>query len=316
MLNTGRMDGGRSAQAPAAVVMIRPHRFTPNPQTQADNAFQTAADTDPAGTRRRAHDQVSRAAEVLSARGVRVHLFEDESDTTPDSVFPNNWLSTHAGGLVGVYPMYAPNRRLERRADIIEMLKREYRVREVVDYSGWEPDGVFLEGTGAVVLDHADRTAYAVRSLRSDALLLERFCARFNYEPVLFDAEDASGRPVYHTNVLMCIATDFVLIGLDMVRGRRERRQLAYRLEASGRRVVALRAEQVFAFAGNAIELQGESGRFLVLSQRARQSLTSAQIEAIEAHVPMLPIDVDTIERAGGSIRCMIAGIHLQRRAA
>jgi len=197
--------------------------------------------------------------------------------------------------------MYAPNRRLERRADIIEMLKREYRVREVVDYSGWEPDGVFLEGTGAVVLDHADRAAYAVRSLRSDALLLERFCAR---------------RPVYHTNVLMCIATDFALIGLDMVRGRRERRQLAYRLEASGRRVVALRAEQVFAFAGNAIELQGESGRFLVLSQRARQSLTSAQIEAIEAHVPMLPIDVDTIERAGGSIRCMIAGIHLQRRAA
>ena len=173
-------------QAPAAVVMVRPHRFTPNPETAADNAFQSLAAKEAAqavaGT---AHREVTAAAERLEAEGVRVHLFEDEGERdTPDSVFPNNWFSTHSGGHVAIYPMYAPSRRRERRADVIEMLKSEYRVQDVIDYSGLEQDGLFLEGTGAMVLDHLARVAYTARSNRADPVALERFSTHFNFEPM------------------------------------------------------------------------------------------------------------------------------------
>ena len=207
----------RSVQAPASAIMIRPHHFWPNSETAADNSFQQQPQTtDAARVARAAHDEVTRAAETLRAAGIGVHLFDDISDQTPDSVFPNNWFSTHPGGHVAIYPMFAPNRRRERRGDVIEMLKRDYRVQEVVDYSGLEPDGLFLEGTGAMVMDHLDRVAYAIRSKRTDPIILERFCSHFGYEPMVFDAADAAGLPVYHTNVLMCIATSFVMIGLDL----------------------------------------------------------------------------------------------------
>ncbi|MEM7669144.1 MAG: arginine deiminase-related protein, partial [Pseudomonadota bacterium] len=187
----------RSVQAPSAVVMIRPHHFRPNAQTAADNSFQTAPDGfDEDAVARAAHDEATVAAARLADAGIRVHIFEDESRETPDSVFPNNWFSTHPGGHVAIYPMFPPNRRRERRMDVIEMLKRAYRVQEVVDYSGLEPDGLFLEGTGAMVLDHSDRVAYAVRSNRTDPVVLERFCAQFGYEPMVFDAEDRFFTPI------------------------------------------------------------------------------------------------------------------------
>lgn len=231
----------RSVQAPAAVVMIRPRRFTPNTETAADNAFQSAAaDFDRAAVAEAAYREVSLAAETLEGRGVRTHLFADDTDETPDSVFPNNWFSTHPGGHVAIYPMFAPNRRKERRADIVEALKRAYRVQDVIDYSGLEPDGLFLEGTGAMVLDHIDRVAYAVRSNRTDPVALERFCTHFNYEPMVFEARDARGVAVYHTNVLMCVATDFVMIGLDMIADDARRAEIVKRFEESGREIVAL----------------------------------------------------------------------------
>lgn len=162
-----------SIQAPSSIVMIRPHHFAFNTET-GDNAFQSVFATvdNIAG---RAHSEISRAAEILSGHGVKVHVFEGENPRTPDGVFPNNWFSTHAGGHVAMYPMKAPNRRLERRLDIVEMLKREYRVQDVIDYSGLEQDGSFLEGTGAMVIDHLDRVAYAVESDRTSPILLERF---------------------------------------------------------------------------------------------------------------------------------------------
>ena len=181
-----------SVQAPSAVIMVRPHRFRPNQQTLADNAFQ--ADTGELDLDRvaaSAFDEVSRAADVLKSAGVTVHLFEDDSDDRPDSVFPNNWISTHSGGHVALYPMFTPNRRRERRGDIVEHLKARYRVQDVIDYSGLEYDDVFLEGTGAMVLDHEFRIAYAARSNRADPVALERFCTNFGYEPMLFDAVDA-----------------------------------------------------------------------------------------------------------------------------
>ena len=229
-------------------------------------------------------------------------------------MFPNNWFSTHPGGHVAIYPMFAPNRRRERRADIIEMLKADYRVQDVVDYSGLEPDGLFLEGTGAMVLDHIDRVAYAVRSNRTDPIALERFCAHFNYEPMVFDARDADGTAVYHTNVLMCIATEFVMIGLDMIADDVRRDHVVQRFEESGRQVIALSTPQIAEFAGNAIELQGGTGRVLALSARALQSLTPAQLDIIGQSAAPLPLDVATIELGGGSVRCMLAGIHLSRR--
>ena len=306
----------RSAQAPSSVVMIRPHHFWPNRETSSDNAFQQSADgLAPEAVAKAAYDEVTQAAEDLRAAGVEVHVFEDEGDQTPDSVFPNNWFSTHPGGHVAIYPMFAKSRRAERRADIIEMLKRDYRVQEVVDYSGLEQDGLFLEGTGSMVLDHLDRVAYAAKSNRLDPIALERFCAQFGYEPMVFGATDARGTPVYHTNVLMCIATDFVLICEDMIDDRARRAEVRSRFTQSGRQVISLSQEQIAEFAGNALEVQGAAGRLLVLSARAEAALTPQQRSLIGESVATVPLAVPTIEMAGGSVRCMIAGIHLSRRA-
>jgi hypothetical protein len=306
----------RSIQAPSSVVMVRPHRFLPNPETADDNVFQvTPSHLDPNEVSAAAYREVTEAVEKLEAAGVHVHLFEDEgNDDTPDSVFPNNWFSTHPGGHVAIYPMYSPSRRRERRSDIIEMLKREYRVQDVIDYSGLEPDNLFLEGTGAMVFDHIARVAYTARSNRANEVALERFSTHFNFEPMYFDAEDDFGHPIYHTNVLMCIATAFAMVGFETMTIAARAAQVRERLEESGRHVISLTRQQLKDFAGNAIELSGTDGQILVLSQRAYDSLTQDQREIIGESAELLPVSVPTIEMAGGSVRCMIAGIHLSSR--
>jgi hypothetical protein len=303
-----------SVQAPGAVVLIRPHHFASNPETAVDNAFQRV-DTERAATdvARAAYDDATRLAEALEGAGITVHLFEDDDESRPDSVFPNNWFSTHAGGRIAVYPMFSPNRRLERRSDVLELLKQRYRVQEVVDYSGLEVDGLYLEGTGAMVLDGLNRVAYTVRSNRADPIVLERFCTAFGYEPMVFDAE-LDGVPIYHTNVMMCIGTDFALVGLDLMTNPDRRAEIAERLVEPGRELIELSNEQITDFAGNAIELQGTQGRVLALSERADRSLTPGQRAIIEKSARILAVDVSTIELEGGSVRCMIAGIHLDKR--
>lgn len=306
----------KSIQAPGAVVMIRPHHFHPNPETADDNAFQRK-DTGASAQviAEIARDEVSAAAAALEAAGVTVHVFDDfGAQKTPDSVFPNNWFSTHSGGHVAIYPMYSPNRRRERRIDVIDMLKAQYRVQDVIDYSGLEYDGLFLEGTGAMVLDHLDRVAYTARSNRANAVALERFCTHFNFEPMAFSSADSAGCPIYHTNVLMCIGTEFALIGLDMITDPLRRSEILTRLQATGREVIALDERQIHEFAGNAIELSTETGRILAMSARAKASLNPDQIGIIERSARILPLSVPTIEMAGGSVRCMLAGIHLARR--
>lgn len=302
-----------SVQAPAAVVMVRPHHFTVNTETAADNAFQAKADL-PADIAARAFDEHAAAVAALGDMGVRVHVFDGDNPATPDCVFPNNWFSTHAGGHVAIYPMKAPNRRLERRADVIEMLKARYRVQDVIDYSGLEPDGLFLEGTGAMVLDHIDRVAYAVQSDRTNPVALERFCTHFNFEPMVFPAADSAGVPIYHTNVLMCIGTDFAMIGASMITDAARRDEILARLRQSGRDLVDLSEDQIAQFAGNAIELQGTERRILALSTTAHAALRPNQIAMIEQSATLLPLDIPTIEMAGGSVRCTIAGIHLSPR--
>ncbi|MGB4137245.1 MAG: arginine deiminase-related protein [Microbacterium sp.] len=303
-----------SVQSPAAVVVIRPHAFQVNPETAADNAFQRTPGADDAGTAARALEEVTRVVETLRGRGVTVHVFEDESTDTPDSVFPNNWFSTHAGGHIAIYPMYAPNRRRERRSDVVEFLKRRYRVQTVLDYSGLEPDGVFLEGTGAMVLDHMMRVAYVARSRRADPIALERFCTDFQFEPLVFNTTGPAAEPIYHTNVMMSIASSFALVGLDLIVDPLRRAEVGSRLRASGREVIALTPAQIAEFAGNALELDTPGGPILAISQRAADSLDATQVAAIEGHSRIVPLDIPTIEDAGGSVRCMLAGIHLERR--
>ncbi len=305
-------------QAPSSVVMVRPHHFAPNLETVVDNVFQRHA---PATLRQerlaaQAFDEVTAVADALRQEGVDVRLYEDEGSATPDSVFPNNWFSTHQGGHVAIYPMYTPNRRLERRHDVIEMLKRDFRVQDVIDYSGLEHDGLFLEGTGAMVLDHLDRVAYVARSNRADPIILERFCTNFGFEPMAFDAVDHNGTPIYHTNVLMTVATSFALVGLDTMTEPSRRTEIVDRLSASGRDVIALTNAQLHEFAGNALELSGPNGSITAMSGRARRSLTDDQVERIEATSRIVAVDLPTIELAGGSMRCMLAGIHLPRRNA
>lgn len=303
-----------AVQSPSAVVLVRPHHFNVNPVTAADNAFQKVASAPAEELARSAYREVTGLAEALTEAGVRVHLFEDETEERPDSVFPNNWLSTHIGGHVAVYPMFAPNRRLERRQDILELLKATYRVQDIIDYSGLEHDGIFLEGTGAMVLDNEERVAYVARSNRADPIALERFCTNFGYEPMVFDAADPSGTPIYHTNVLMCIGTDFVLAGTSMMQPEARRAEIVERLSAGGREVIDLDFGQIADFAGNAIELVGSAGRILALSRRAADSLRPDQLAIIERSCTVLAVDVPTIELSGGSVRCMIAGIHLTPR--
>lgn len=296
--------------------MVRPHHFDVNPVTAVDNVFQSAAPNPSAERSAAAYRETTALAEALEAAGVRVHLFEDERSDRPDSVFPNNWLSTHIGGHVAVYPMFAPNRRLERRQDILDLLKSAYRVQHIIDYSGLEVDGLYLEGTGAMVLDNDERVAYVARSNRADPIALERFCTNFGYEPMVFDAVDPSGTAIYHTNVLMCIATDFVLAGTAMIQPDERRDEIVERLSAGGREIIDLTFEQICDFAGNAIELTGSRGRILAMSGRAEKTLTAAQRATIERSCRIVAVDVPTIELSGGSVRCMIAGVHLTPRRA
>jgi len=292
------------AQAPSAVVMVRPHHFTPNPQTLADNAFQSGVRS--SATAGEAFAEITVLAETLRSHGVGVHLFEDEEATRPDSVFCNNWFSTHADGTVVVYPMHAENRRTERRDDVVDLLARHYRVERVLDLSG---AAGALEGTGAMVLDHVTRTAYVGRSHRTNGELLDRWCAETGFRAVVFEATDR-GVPVYHTNVLMSVCSTFALVGAELLDDPTERRELLGSLADSGRQVLELPRTAIRSFAGNCLELQG-SQRLLVMSRTGVDALSPSVRERVEQHVGIVAVDVPTLELAGGSVRCTLAGVHL-----
>jgi hypothetical protein len=302
-------------QSAQAVVMIRPFHFYPNPETASDNAFQReAAATDADTISKAAQSEFDQGVELLRGAGVTVHVFEDTpSPEKPDAVFPNNWFSTHHDGRVALYPMYSPTRRNERRRDVIDELGKSYRINALVDYSSYEQRGLHLEGTGSLVLDYVNRIAYVSLSKRSDRALVERFCQDFDFEPLLFESTSDDGRPIYHTNVVMCVGSKFALIGLDMIADPGQRETIRRRLEASGKTVIDLDRAQIANFAGNALELRNDSEKLLVLSSRAAAVLTTKQRSEIERHARLLPLALPTIEMAGGSARCMLAAIHLPR---
>lgn len=300
-------------QSAKAVVMIRPFRFYPNPETAFDNAFQREIQSTNASViSKAARDEFDRAVTQLRNAGITVHVFDDTAlPEKPDAVFPNNWFSTHHDGRVALYPMYSPTRRRERRKDVIDELGKLYRITEVVDYSAYEEKGLHLEGTGSLVLDYMNRIAYVSLSKRSAPSLVQRFCEDFKFEPMLFESMSDDGRPIYHTNVMLCVASEFALAGLELVVDSGQREALRGRLETSGKKVIPLNRLQIANFAGNALELCNDSGKLLVLSSRALESLTIAQRREIERYARLLPLELPTIELAGGSARCMLAAIHL-----
>jgi hypothetical protein len=235
----------------------------------------------------------------------------------PDSVFPNNWISTHEDGRVVLYPMATPSRRRERRADVVEALRARYVVSDVIDLSAMEQDALYLEGTGALVLDHVNRVAYVARSGRAHTAAALRWCSAMGYDAEIFDTVDAHGAPIYHTNVVLSIGSEFVTAGLENIPDPTERARVLARLTASGREVVALDPGQVAEFAGNGLELLGaDDRRIFALSARAAAALRPDQRAQIERFAHVFPINIPTIERSGGSVRCTLAGIHLPPRGA
>ena len=296
--------------------MIRPCRFYPNPETAADNAFQRDANQGSDALTPAARKEFDAAVEMLRAAGVNVHVFEDTAEPEkPDAIFPNNWISTHHDGRVALFPMYSALRRRERRQDIVEKLRKDYRVTQVIDYSLFEDEGCYLEGTGSLVLDHPSKIAYVSLSNRSNPKMVQRFVDDFGYESVTFTGIGPDGEPIYHTNVMMCIGTAFAMVGLEMIRNKAERQHVRARLEKTGKEIVELSADQIANFAGNAIELHNQSGeKLLGLSSRAARALTGEQRERLSRCARLVPLELPTIELGGGSARCMIATIHLPPR--
>jgi len=300
-------------------MMVRPASFGWNPQTADSNRFQAPAPgrSEAGGAAVAEFDALVAA---LGEAGVTVHPFDDRPEPAcPDAVFPNNWVSLHADGTVVLYPMLAGNRRLERRLDVLVVLERRggYRVERLLDLTHHELQGRFLEGTGSVVFDHVARIAYACRSPRTDPAVLEELCAELDYAPVVFDAVDAGGTPVYHTNVVLSIGTRHALVCAAAV-PEQQREALLARLAAGGRRVLAIDHARMAAFAGNVLELRAMDGaRVLAASQRALDSLEPGQRGALRECVDrVMTARIPTIEAfGGGSVRCMLAEIFLPHAA-
>ena len=296
--------------------MIRPRAFGPNAQTAASNAFQQRVEGPLTAVREQALREFDALANALRDHGVTPIVFEDTAEPSkPDAVFPNNWVSFHADGRVFLYPLEAPVRRAERRMDIVESLSAEhgFRVRDITDLSELENVSLFLEGTGSMVLDRINRVAYAALSSRTRMDALADFAQRADYEITAFDACDADGQPIYHTNVMMAIGTQFAVVCSESIGAADKRADVLGRLAATGRAVIEIDLAQMHRFAGNLIELRTADGKFIVvLSQNADDSLRVAQREQLSTFGRLLPVDVTTIERVGGgSVRCMLAEVFL-----
>lgn len=310
------------SQSTSSILMIRPVAFRLNEQTATNNFYQKALEG-------LSHEQIQENAlnefdtfvDKLRNHGVEVIVVEDTSEpSTPDSIFPNNWVSFHEDGRVGIYPMFAENRRLERRNEILEILDEEYdfEVVETIDFSGYENQNLFLEGTGSMILDRENGIVYAAISERTDETILDDFCSKFGYKKVTFIANqsvDGKRLPIYHTNVMMSVGSDLAIVCAESIDKPEQRDLLINSLEQTGKEVILITEEQENQFAGNMLEVESQDGqKFMVMSKAAHNSLISSQIEAIEKYYPILSSPLDTIEAlGGGSARCMMAEVFLPK---
>jgi hypothetical protein len=311
---------GQEPQSAPAVLMVRPASFGFNPETAASNAFQQdPTETAETHTQRLALEEFDAVAKALQRAGVDVLVAPDTVlPAKPDAIFPNNWVSFHFDGTVTLYPMLAPNRRWERREEVLQQVVREggYRVLRTFDLTHREAEGKFLEGTGSLVLDRPHRVAYAGLSPRTDLDVLGEFAQLLDYELVTFEARDSTTEAVYHTNVVMAIGTRFAVVCGEAIVESTHRNAVFNKLRAAGHDIVDISMHQMLNFAGNVLELApAAGGHVIALSASAWRSLESAQRRVLESHAEVIPVSIPTIERVGGGgVRCMLAEIHLPRR--
>ncbi|MDD2821678.1 MAG: arginine deiminase-related protein [Flavobacterium sp.] len=308
-------------QTTNSILMIRPVAFRMNEQTAVNNYYQKVLDgLLPSTVNAKAQQEFDAFVAKLRAVGVEVIVVDDVlNPDTPDSIFPNNWISFHENGDVALYPMFAENRRLERREDILDILEEEgFIINNIMDYTSAEEDGFYLEGTGSLVLDRENGKAYCALSPRADEELFIEFCEDFEFTPVIFEAFQTVNKErklIYHTNVMMCLGETFAVICADAIDDKKERKMVLESLRGDEKEVVLITETQVNNFAGNMLEVKGiDDRRYLVMSASAHQSLTKKQIAQLEEHVTILSSSLDTIEACGGgSARCMMAEIFLPR---
>lgn len=308
-------------QTTNSILMIRPVAFRMNEQTAVNNYYQKVLDTlSPATVNAKAQEEFDAFVQKLRLVGVNVIVVDDTSKPdTPDSIFPNNWISFHENGDVVLYPMFAENRRLERREDILDILEdKGFRIDNILDFSSAEEDGFFMEGTGSIVLDRANGKAYCALSPRADEELFIEFCEDFDLYPMIFEAFQTVAKErklIYHTNVMMCIGETFAVICADAIDDNKERKMVLGSLKSDEKEIILITEDQVNNFAGNMLEVRGtDDRRYLVMSTSAHQSLTKKQIEKLEEHATILSSSLDTIEACGGgSARCMMAEIFLPK---
>ena len=297
------------------ILLVRPSNFVFNIETAASNAFQHKASENEETTKQKVISEFEVFATTLQSKGVNVFVMDDTiNPQKPDAVFPNNWVSFHPDGMVILYPIYAPNRRHERRQDILDTLKKDFEIKQLLDLSHYENEGMFLEGTGSIVFDHRHKIAYACLSPRTNKELFVKVCNHLQYKPIWFQAYDNGGMEIYHTNVMMCVGERFAVICLDSISNNQEREFVLQSLKESGHQVIDITWEQMNHFAGNMLELQTNEGKSIVaISQSAFDSLTQSQKTEIGKYGELVPLYVNTIETiGGGSARCMIAEVFLK----
>uniref|UniRef100_UPI0040471ED5 citrulline utilization hydrolase CtlX n=1 Tax=Mariniflexile sp. TaxID=1979402 RepID=UPI0040471ED5 len=308
-------------QATNTILMVRPIHFRMNEQTAVNNYYQKVmAELLPQTVNAKAQQEFDAYVNKLRGIGVQVIVVQDtEEFDTPDSIFPNNWVSFHENGDVGLYPMFAENRRLERSEDILEAVENSgFTINNIIDYTDAEDEHVFLEGTGSIVLDRVNRKAYCALSPRADEDLFIEFCEDFEYLPVIFNANqtvNGERKAIYHTNVMMCIGETFAVICLSCIDDKKERRNVIGHLKEDGKDIIDITEAQVNNFAGNMLQVKGANDiGYLIMSQAAYDSLTKNQIETLEKHTQILSSSLDTIEACGGgSARCMMAEVFLPK---
>ncbi|MGO3706760.1 MAG: citrulline utilization hydrolase CtlX [Mesonia hippocampi] len=302
------------------ILMIRPVAFEMNEETAVNNYFQQKFEATNEVVNQKAQEEFDAFVEKLRKQGVTVTVVDDiKENKTPDSIFPNNWISFHQDGSVALYPMFAENRRRERRMDILDTLEEKgYEITSVVDYTDAETDGLYLEGTGNLILDRKNRKAYCALSPRADEDLVIEFCEDFEFMPVIFHANQTVAgerKAIYHTNVMMCVAENFAVICLDTIDDKKEQKHVVESLQDDNKEIIKISEEQMHEFAGNMLQVRGAfDKKFLVMSSRAYRSLKQEQISAIEKHCEILHSELEVIEICGGgSARCMMAEVFLPK---
>ena len=311
------------SQITNTVLMIRPVQFRMNEQTAVNNFYQKNSENIlPETVNAMATQEFDSMVEKLRKANIQVIVVQDTKEfDTPDSIFPNNWISFHKNGTIGLYPMFAKNRRLERKESILEAVEAEgFVIDTVVDYTEAETDGVYLEGTGSILLDRENQKAYCALSARADEELFIEFCEDFEYTPVVFSAYQTVNDKrelIYHTNVMMCLGTTFAVVCLASIDDKKERKNLLKHLHEDGKKIIEISEDQVNNFAGNMLQLQGTDNRsYLVMSQSALDSLRPSQVQMLEEHATLLSSPLNTIEACGGgSARCMMAEVFLPKTA-